>query len=95
MNRTSTEDVALEMVYRRQRLKRALAWCGSDYHKLIVILYLLGYKQFEIADVLGVSPQAISNRILKFCHCNGIAVKKGGKRHDYYLPPASENEPLK
>lgn len=81
------------MVYRRQRLKRALAWCGSDYHKLIVILYLLGYKQFEIADVLGVSPQAISNRIVKFCHYNGIAVIKGGKSHNYLPSPIRKDAP--
>lgn len=80
-----TENFTLEIVYRRQRLKRALDWCGSDYHKIVVILYLLGYEQAEIAGFFDISQQAVSRMITRFCHYNNIAVTKGGRGGNYSI----------
>ncbi len=50
-----TEDIALANVYARQQLDRI----QTGHRALCVCLWLLGWEQREIADVLGVSRQAV------------------------------------
>lgn len=68
----NTEDYALTIVYRRQRLQSALATLRSDYHRLIVILYLMGYGQGEIAEVYGMSRQAVQQHVAEFRRRNDL-----------------------
>lgn len=65
-------DFAIETIYRRERLKAALGKMNTDYQRLAVILYLMGYKQYEIAEVYGVSKQRISQVVTEFKQRNGI-----------------------
>lgn len=65
-------DFAIETIYRRERLKAALSKMNTDYQRLAVILYLMGYKQYEIAEVYGVSKQRISQVVTEFKQRNGI-----------------------
>ena len=68
----TTEEQALNTVYRRARLRFALAKMNDDYQRLIVILFLMGWKQVEIAEVCDVSKQMIQQHVAMFLKRNGL-----------------------
>lgn len=37
----------------------------TPYSRLILILYLMGYRQYEIIEVLGISKQALSATLFR------------------------------
>lgn len=69
---TTLETVVLETVDRRARLKFALSKLGSNYQRLAVVLYLMGYRQYEIAEVYGCSYQNVQQMIKEFKRRNGV-----------------------
>lgn len=68
----TTEEQALNTIYRRERLQNALAKMPSRYSQLVVVMYLLGYKQEEIAGMIGVSKQRVQQHIEEFRKRNGL-----------------------
>lgn len=59
----STEELALNTIDRRERLRRSLGKLNTRWQQLIVVLWLMGYTQREIAGVFGVSQQSINGVI--------------------------------
>ena len=68
----TTEDYVIETIYRRQRLGGALAKMPDKYSRLIIVLYLLGLKQYEIAEVFHVTNQRIQQHLDEFRKRNGL-----------------------
>ena len=66
------EEYTLNQIDRRKRLKFALSKMPNNCHRLIVVLYLMGYHQNEIAAVLGVTRQRIQQTISDFRTRNGL-----------------------
>lgn len=62
----SLENKVLTEVEQQQCLRQALAKLPSNYERMIVILYLLGFSQVEIAGVCGVTKQEIQQKIRRF-----------------------------
>lgn len=68
----SVEEYTLNQIDRRQRLRRSLAKMPDNYHRLIVLLYLMGYRQNEIAAVFGVTRQRIQQTVTDYKRRNGL-----------------------
>ena len=60
------ENKVLDDLEQHNRLRRALAKLPSNYERMIVILYMLGFTQLEIAGVYGVTKQAIQQKVKRF-----------------------------
>lgn len=67
-----TGDFVIETIYQQQCLYRALGKMRNDYQRLAVILYLMGYRQYEIAEVYGISKQRVQQIIAEFRQRNGM-----------------------
>lgn len=65
-------DFVIETVYRRERLQNSLARLKNDYQRLAVVLYLMGYRQHEIAEVYDCSQQNIQQIVREFRRRNGL-----------------------
>lgn len=66
------EAYILNTIDRRQRLRLALAKMPSRYHKLIAVLYLMGYNQREIAEGMEMTKQRVQQIIADFKAHNGL-----------------------
>ena len=66
MNRRHLENTVLDDLEQRNQLRQALAKLPSDYERMVMILYMLGFTQVEIAGVYGVTKQAIQQKVKRF-----------------------------
>jgi len=60
------ENKVLDDLEQHNQLRQALATLPSNYERMIVILYMLGFTQVEIAGVYGVTKQAIQQKVKRF-----------------------------
>lgn len=68
----STEELALNTIDRRERLRRSLDKLNTRWQQLIVVLWLMGYTQREMGEMFGVSQQRINEVIQVYKTRNGL-----------------------
>ena len=78
----TTEEQALNTIYRRARLRFALAKMNDDYERMAIVLLLMGWNQREIAEVYDVSKQVIQYYMKKFKSRNGLRAMTRGHRQE-------------
>lgn len=74
----TTGDYAIETIYRRERLRQSLDKLKNDYQRLAIVLYLMGYRQHEIAEIYGCSKQNIQQIVAEFKRRNGLYWQETG-----------------
>lgn len=67
-----TEELVLNTMDRRERLRRSLAKLRTPRQRLMVVLYLMGYTQREIAAGFEVSQQRVGQIIRDYKRRNGL-----------------------
>lgn len=68
----TTEEVALNTIYRRDRLRRSLLRLKTPRQRLMVVLYLMGYNQREIAAGFEISQQRVNQVVREYKQRNGL-----------------------
>lgn len=68
----TTEELALNTIDRRERLRWSLNKLNTRWQQLIVVLWMMGYTQRKIAEVFEVSQQSINGVIQTYKIRNGL-----------------------
>lgn len=68
----TTEEQVINTIYRRERLRRSLAKLRTPQQRLMVVLYLMGYTQDEIAAGFEISQQRVNQIVRDFKERNGL-----------------------